>query len=71
MDSLASLIFISFGDMSNKILVDNKVRQSLGGGVRMVVGRNKQLEATERKAVACRWLGNILQFPGKWLFIAV
>lgn len=49
MDSLASLIFISFGDMSNKILVENKVRQSLGGGVRMVIGRNKQLEATERQ----------------------
>ena len=54
MDSLASLIFISFGDMSNKVLVENKVRQSLGRKVRMVVGRNKQQEGTERKAVACR-----------------
>lgn len=64
MDSLASLIFISFGDLSNRKLVENKVRQSLGGGVRMVVDRNKHLEAIERKAVACMWLGNILQFPG-------
>lgn len=64
MDSFASLIFISFENMSNRKLVENKVRQSLGGGVRMVVDRNKHLETTERKAVACRWLGNILQFPG-------
>lgn len=46
-DSLASLIFISVGEMNNRKLVENKLKsQRLRG---MVLGRDKDLEATTKK----------------------
>lgn len=56
MDSLAYLIFISVGEMNNRRLVGNKLKsQRLEGSVEMALGRDKDLEATNKKG---QWLAD-------------